>query len=248
MKLLLTEDDPQIGEGLMLGLGSAGFQVDWVQRGEQALAALRDTPYDLWVLDLGLPDMDGLEVLRHSQSLPHCPATLILSARHIATDRIKGLNLGADDYLVKPFDFDELLARLHALHRRSQGRRDPLIRVGDLCIDPIKRTVGLAGQAISLSPKEFDLLQALAEHPGAVRSAQWLESRLYRWGSEVASNAIQVHLHYLRRKLGDGWLHNVRGMGYKLEQPTHGCSTPASSETPSPPAAPGPLSPGPTRP
>ncbi|MDO9160450.1 MAG: response regulator transcription factor [Burkholderiaceae bacterium] len=218
MKLLLTEDDPQIGEGLVLGLGGAGFQVDWVQQGEQALVALRHTPYDLWVLDLGLPDMDGLEVLRQSQALAACPATLILSARHIATDRVMGLNLGADDYLVKPFDFDELLARLHALHRRSQGRRDPLIRVGDLCIDPIRRTVALAGQAIPLSPREFDLLQALAEHPGAVRSAQWLESRLYRWGTEVASNAIQVHLHHLRRKLGEGWLHNVRGTGYKLEQ------------------------------
>lgn len=219
MKLLLTEDDPQIGEGLMLGLGSAGFQVDWVQRGEQALLALRHTPYDLWVLDLGLPDMDGMDLLRQCQHLDHRPATLILSARHVATDRIKGLNLGADDYLVKPFDFDELLARLHALHRRAQGRRDPLLRVGNLAIDPIKRTVVLAEQAIALSPREFDLLQALAEHPGAVRSAEWLESRLYRWGTEIASNAVQVHLHHLRRKLGEGWVHNVRGMGYKLEQP-----------------------------
>jgi two-component system, OmpR family, response regulator QseB len=219
MKLLLTEDDAQIGEGLMLGLSSNGFQVDWVQQGAQALAALRHSTYDLWVLDLGLPDMDGLEVLRQSQSLPKRPATLILSARHVTTDRIRGLNLGADDYLVKPFDFDELLARLHALHRRTQGRRDPLLRVGDLVIDPLKRSVELAGQAVALSPREFDLLQALAEHPGAVRSADWLESRLYRWGTEIASNAVQVHLHHLRRKLGEGWLHNVRGIGYKLEQP-----------------------------
>ncbi len=219
MKLLLTEDDPQMGEGLALGLGSAGFQVDWVQQGAQALAALRCAPYDLWVLDLGLPDMDGLDVLRQSQGLALRPATLILSARHVTTDRVKGLNLGADDYLVKPFDFDELLARLHALHRRSQGRRDPLLRVGELSIDPIKRSVVLAGQTLTLSPREFDLLQALAEHPGAVRSADWLESRLYRWGNEVASNAVQVHLHHLRRKLGEGWVHNVRGIGYKLEQP-----------------------------
>jgi two-component system response regulator QseB len=237
MKLLLTEDDPQIGEGLMLGLSGAGFQVDWVQRGAQALAALSHTPYDLWVLDLGLPDMDGLDLLKQCQKMPNRPATLILSARHVTTDRIKGLNLGADDYLVKPFDFDELLARLHALHRRTQGRRDPLIRLGDLVIDPLQRTVQLAGEALALSPREFGLLLALAEQPGTVRSPEWLESRLYRWGTEVASNAVQVHLHHLRRKLGEGWVHNVRGSGYKLQPPAPAPApaTPAPEQT-TPPA------------
>ncbi len=219
MKLLLTEDDLQIGEGLTLGLGGAGFQVDWVQRGAQALDALRSPVYDLWVLDLGLPDMDGLDLLARVQALPQRPATLILSARHVTTDRVRGLNLGADDYLVKPFDFDELVARLHALQRRALGRRDPLVTLGDLVIDPLRRTVALGGQAVAVSPREFDLLLALAEPPGAVRSLAWLESRLYRWGNEVASNAVQVHLHHLRRKLGEGWLHNVRGSGYKLQPP-----------------------------
>ncbi|MBA4254422.1 MAG: DNA-binding response regulator [Polaromonas sp.] len=228
MKLLLTEDDPQIGEGLMLGLNDAGFQVDWVQRGSQALAAIGHTAYDLWVLDLGLPDMDGLDLLKQSQAAAHRPATLILSARHVTTDRVKGLNLGADDYLVKPFDFDELLARLHALHRRAQGRRDPSLTLGTLVIDPLRRDVRLADQPLALSPREFDILLALAEQPGVVRSAEWLENRLYRWGTEVASNAVQVHLHHLRRKLGDGWLHNVRGSGYKLVPPAAATSAPSA--------------------
>lgn len=219
MKLLLTEDDAQIGEGLVLGLNGSGFQVDWVERASQSLTALRHTVYDLWVLDLGLPDMDGLTLIEQAQSLPHHPATLILTARHVTTDRVRGLNLGADDYLVKPFDFDELLARLHALHRRAQGRRDPLLKLGALVIDPLRRDVQLEGQSLALSPREFDLLLALAEPAGAVRSAQWLENRLYRWGTEVASNAVQVHLHHLRRKLGGAWVHNVRGQGYKLQAP-----------------------------
>ena len=217
MKLLLVEDDLQIGEGLKLGLSSCGFQVDWVQQGQQALTALRDAPYDLMVLDLGLPDMDGMDVLQRCQNLAHRPPTLILSARHLASDRIQGLNLGADDFVVKPFDFDELLARLHALHRRTQGRHDPVLRVGNLTVDPLRREVTLSHMPVALSPREFDVLQALAEQPGAVRSASWLESRLYPWGEEVASNAVQVHLHHLRKKLGEGWIHNVRGIGYKLQ-------------------------------
>lgn len=220
MKLLLVEDDLQIGEGLKLGLSCSGFQVDWVQRGQEALTALGHTPYDLLVLDLGLPDLDGTEVLRRCHALPRHPPTLILSARHLTADRIHSLNLGADDFLVKPFDFDELLARLHALHRRTQGRHDPVLRLGELVIDPLRRTVSLGAQAMALSPREFDVLLALAEHPGVVRSPAWLETRLYPWGEEVASNAVQVHLHHLRKKLGEGWIHNLRGIGYKLQPPT----------------------------
>jgi len=218
MKLLLAEDDLQIGEGLKLGLSTFGFQVDWVRQGQQALAALRDGSYDLMVLDLGLPDMDGMDVLRDCQRLRRRPPTLILSARHLSADRVLGLNLGADDFLVKPFDFDELLARLHALHRRTLGRHDPVLRVGGLNIDPLRREVTLDQLPVALSPREFDVLLALAEQPGAVRSATWLESRLYSWGEEVASNAVQVHLHHLRKKLGEGWIHNVRGIGYKLQE------------------------------
>lgn len=220
MKLLLVEDDQQIGEGLKLGLSCSGFQVDWVQRGQEALATLSHSPYDLLVLDLGLPDLDGTEVLRRSQRMASRPPTLILSARHLTADRVFSLNLGADDFLVKPFDFDELVARLHALHRRAQGRHDPVLRLGELAIDPQRRSISLDGQTIALSPREFDVLLALAEHPGVVRSASWLETRLYPWGEEVASNVVQVHLHNLRKKLGEGWIHNVRGIGYKLQTPT----------------------------
>lgn len=216
MKLLLVEDDLQIGDGLKLGLAGAGFLVDWVTTGHGALAALTQAPYDLMVLDLGLPDLDGMDVLQQCQTLRLRPPTLILSARHLTSDRVQGLNLGADDFLVKPFDFDELLARLHALHRRAQGRHDPLLRIDDLQIDPLRRTVTLTGQPVALSPREFDVLLALAERPGVVRSASWLESRLYPWGEALASNAVQVHLHHLRKKLGDGWIHNIRGIGYTL--------------------------------
>jgi two-component system response regulator QseB len=227
MKLLLIEDDLQIGDGLKLGLSAAGFQVEWVTHGQGALAALAQTTHDLMVLDLGLPDMDGMDVLKQSQHPAKRPPTLILSARHLTTDRVQGLNLGADDFLVKPFDFDELVARLHALHRRAQGRHDPLVRVGALCIDPLCRTVRLHDLPVALSPREFDVLLALAERPGVVRSAAWVENRLYPWEKNVASNAIQVHLHHLRKKLGEGWIHNIRGIGYKLQAPASPTATPS---------------------
>jgi len=217
MKLLLVEDDEQIGEGLKLGLSSSGFQVDWVRMGAHALTAQATGRYDLVVLDLGLPDMDGTDVLLRGRGIAQRAPTLVLSARHLTADRIRSLNLGADDFLVKPFDFDELVARLHALHRRGLGRRDPVLRIGGLSIDPLRREVVRDTEPLALSPREFDLLLALAEQPGAVRSATWLESRLYTWGAEVASNAVQVHLHHLRKKLGEGWIHNVRGIGYKLQ-------------------------------
>ncbi|HEX5784547.1 MAG TPA: response regulator [Burkholderiaceae bacterium] len=217
MKLLLTEDDPLIGDGLVLALGDAGFQVDWVRRADQSLTALEHTPYNLWVLDLGLPDRDGLDLLARTQAGAHRPPTLILSARAFTTDRVRGLNLGADDYLAKPFDLDELIARLHALHRRNQGRRDPLLRVNGLEVDPVRQHARLHEQALDLSRREFALLLALAEDPQAVRSVPWLENRLYGWGQEVASNSVQVHLANLRRKLGPGWIENLRGQGYRLQ-------------------------------
>lgn len=216
MKLLLVEDDVPIGEGLVMGLTASACRVDWVQRGSQALAALSTHTYTTVILDLGLPDMDGLEVLRRANALAHRPPILVLSARHLIQDRIVGLNLGADDYLVKPFDFDELLARLHALHRRSLSRHDPVHRVGALCVDPLRRQVWLGGVEIALSPRELDVLLVLIEKPGVVRSIEWLEQRLYDWDNEVNSNAIQVHLHHLRRKLGASWIQNIRGVGYKL--------------------------------
>ena len=217
MKLLLTEDDPLIGDGLVLALGDAGFQVDWVRRADQSLTALEHTRYDLWVLDLGLPDRDGLDLLAHTAPGAHRPPPRNRSARAITTDRGRGRNRGADDDRTPPFDLDELIARLHALHRRNQGRRDPLLRVGALEVDPVRQQARLNDQPLDLSRREFALLQALAEDPQAVRSVPWLENRLYGWGQEVASNSVQVHLFHLRRKLGAGWIENLRGQGYRLQ-------------------------------
>jgi two-component system response regulator QseB len=219
MKLLLAEDDPMIGASVEKGLRLAGFTVDWVRDGKAAELALADGAYASLLLDLGLPRQDGLEVLkklrRQGQTLP----VLIITARDAVADRVAGLNLGADDYLTKPFDLDELIARVHALIRRHQGRAHPELRVGGLCLDPTRRTVTLHGQPLQLSQREFTLLHALMATPGAVQSREFLEESLYGWGEEVASNAIEVHIHNLRRKLGAAWIRNVRGVGYKLADP-----------------------------
>ncbi|HRK40287.1 MAG TPA: response regulator transcription factor [Burkholderiaceae bacterium] len=219
MKVLLVEDDAAIGEGVVLGLTASGLTVDWVTTGGQALAALANPAYSVVVLDLGLPDMDGLDLLGRARRQGALPPVLILSARNQPQHRVAGLNLGADDYLVKPFDFDELVARLHALHRRRLPSQGAQFSLADLTVDPLQREATLAGTPLALSPKEFNLLAALIEQPGVVRSLPWLEDRLYAWGEEVASNAVQVHLHNLRRKLGEGWVHNIRGVGYKLARP-----------------------------
>lgn len=237
MKVLLVEDDAAIGEGVVLGLTASGMTVDWVTTGGQALAALTNPAYSVVVLDLGLPDMDGLDLLARARHRGTLPPVLILSARNQPQQRVTGLNLGADDYLVKPFDFDELVARLHALHRRRLPNQGARFSLAELSVDPLQREATLAGTPLALSPKEFNLLAALIEQPGAVRSLPWLEDRLYAWGEEVASNAVQVHLHNLRRKLGEGWVHNIRGVGYKLARPSPG---PSSSSPPSSPAYPPP--------
>jgi len=216
MKVLLVEDDVSIGEGVVAGLSASGMAVDWVQTGGQALAALANPAYSVVVLDLGLPDIDGLDLLGRARRQGPLPPVLILSARNQSQHRVAGLNLGADDYLVKPFDFDELVARLHALHRRSLPASGALFTLAELTVDPLRREATRDGVQLALSPKEFNLLAALIEKPGVVRSLPWLEDRLYAWGDEVASNAVQVHLHHLKRKLGEGWIHNIRGVGYKL--------------------------------
>lgn len=216
MKVLLVEDDVSIGEGVVTGLTASGMTVDWVQTGKHALSELTNPAYSVVVLDLGLPDIDGLDLLSRARHLGQLPPVLILSARNQSQHRVTGLNLGADDYLVKPFDFDELVARLHALHRRSLPKTGTLFKLAELTVDPLRREATCAGTPLCLSPKEFNLLAALIEQPGVVRSLPWLEDRLYAWGDEVASNAVQVHLHNLKRKLGEGWIHNIRGVGYKL--------------------------------
>ncbi|MEO0003593.1 MAG: hypothetical protein RLZZ22_1285 [Pseudomonadota bacterium] len=215
MRLLLAEDDDMLGSSMQKALKLAGFQVDWVRDGAAVLSTVADG-HDALLLDLGLPGLDGLQVLQAlRQRGQHLPV-LIVSARQTVEDRISGLNRGADDYITKPFDLNELIARLHALIRRNQGRSQPVLNFGALQLDPIRREAWLAGQGLELSQREFDLLEHLLERPGTVLSREQLEARLYGWQEEVASNAIEVHLHHLRRKLGSDWIKNVRGVGYKL--------------------------------
>jgi len=216
MKLLLAEDDLMLGQGMERGLRMAGFTVVWVRDGTAARRALETGQHDVVLLDIGLPREDGLQLLQWLRESGSSVAVLVVSARDAVGDRVRGLNLGADDYLTKPFDLDELIARVHALARRRQGRAQPELRLGDLVLDPQRREVMLAGEPLSLPPREFDLLAALMERPGVVLSREQLENRLYGWQTEVTSNAIEVHLHHLRRKLGPERIKNVRGVGYKI--------------------------------
>jgi two-component system, OmpR family, response regulator QseB len=214
MRLLLVEDDTLIGEGVRAGLRQAGFTVDWVQDGEAASLAAANGVYDLVILDLGLPRKDGLALLHELRRKGDEVAVLVLTARDAVVDRVRGLDAGADDYVVKPFDLDELTARVRALLRRRAGRAQPVSRHGPLVLDPVTRRVTLRGEPVSLSAREFALLDALLEHPGAVLSREELEERVYGWDEEVASNAVEVHLRNLRRKLGPRTIRNLRGAGY----------------------------------
>ncbi|MDF3822775.1 response regulator [Leptospira sp. 96542] len=216
MRLLLVEDDPMIGRAVRQGLGEAGFTVDWVQTGHAAELALSNGVYDLALLDLGLPDKDGLALLREMRAR-HTPLpVLIATARDAVSDRIAGLNAGADDYLIKPFDLDELIARARAVLRRRVGGASPLLECGDIVLDTVQREVRLQGQIVPLSAREFALLETLMQRPGAVLSREQLEDAIYGWDREIGSNAIEVHLHHLRRKLGTDRIRNVRGVGYKV--------------------------------
>ena len=222
MRILVVEDDKGIAAGLRTNLQQRGYAVDVCGTLDSAWAALRSEVFDLVLLDLGLPDGDGghpLQRLRQSQAakdgLPDAlTPVLIMTARDQVADRISGLNLGADDYLVKPFDLDELEARMRALLRRSAGRAHPLLVHGDLVIDPAAHTVLRNGQAIEVTPREFALLLLLLDSRGRVLSRQQLEARLYNWQDAVGSNAVEVHVHHLRRKLGESLIQTVRGVGY----------------------------------
>lgn len=220
MKILLAEDDPMIGASMVRGLKLAGFVVDWVQDGRAARSALAANRYGLLLLDLGLPLMDGVTLLKELRRGDSPIPVLVVTARDTVADRIYGLNLGADDYLTKPFDLYELVARIHALQRRHLGRKHPEMRLGRLCLNPISREASLDDTPLHLSQREFSLLAVLIENPGTVYSREQLEDRLYGWDEEVASNAVEVHLHNLRRKLGPAWVRNVRGVGYKLIEPS----------------------------
>lgn len=216
MRILLAEDDPLLGDGLQAGLRQQGFQVDWVRDGEAAERELRSQAYGAAVLDLGLPRLDGLNVLAKVRQAGLRLPILILTARDAVPDRIKGLDLGADDYVIKPVDLDELAARLRALIRRAHGQPIDKLKAHDIELDPAARHVAQAGQAITLSGREFDLLHALMLNAGRVLSREQLEQHLYSWGQEVDSNAIEVHVHHLRRKLGNHVIQTVRGVGYVL--------------------------------
>jgi len=216
VRLLLVEDDQMIGESVRQGLQQDGFAVDWVRDGQAADAAWRTTEFDLMLLDLGLPRKDGLAVLKSLRQANNALPVLIMTARDAVRDRVAGLDAGADDYLVKPFDLDELAARVRALLRRKSGRADPVIAHGHLTLNPATREAVLSGTALSLSPREFALLEALLDRPGAVLSSAQLEERIYGWGQEIESNAIEVHIHGLRKKLGADFIKNVRGVGYRV--------------------------------
>jgi two-component system response regulator QseB len=218
MRILLAEDDALIGTPLQEALRAAGHAVDWVRDGGQADAALRTEPYDCAVLDLGLPTMDGLDVLRALRRRGHATPVLVLTARDATSDRVQGLDAGADDYLVKPFSVDELQARLRALVRRSTGVARPVLQHGDVTLDPATREVRSAGRPVALSAREYAVLEALLQRPSAVWSRAQLEERLYGWGEEPESNAVEVYVHGLRRKLGAEFVRTVRGLGYTLQR------------------------------
>jgi DNA-binding response OmpR family regulator len=219
MRLLIVEDDPLLGDGIQAGLKQAGYSADWVRDGIAADQALANETYDAVVLDLGLPRLSGLDLLRKLRAAGNTVPVLILTARDRVEDRIAGLDGGGDDYLVKPFDLHELAARLRALVRRSHGQAHPLLRVGLLEMDPAAHTVHFDGSPVELSGREFAVLHALALNAGRVMSRDRLEQTLYGWGEEVESNAIEVHIHHLRRKLKPELIRTVRGVGYTMPNP-----------------------------
>ena len=214
MRVLLVEDDRMIGESLREALRRQGMATDWVRDGRAADATLASERFDAVLLDLGLPQRSGLEVLQALRARGDTTPVIVLTARDALADKVRGLDAGADDYLVKPFERTELLARLRALGRRQAGRASTVLSVADLKLDPTTREVSRADRAVLLSAREYAVLQALLERPGAILSRAQLEDRLYGWGEEVESNAISVYMHQLRKKLGDDLLHTVRGVGY----------------------------------
>uniref|UniRef100_E6QUK7 Transcriptional regulatory protein QseB n=1 Tax=mine drainage metagenome TaxID=410659 RepID=E6QUK7_9ZZZZ len=216
MRLLLVEDDVMIGESLNEALTGENYAVDWVRDGRSAELALGNGVYDLLLLDLGLPKKQGLQVLSEYRQRGGMLPVLIITARDATADRVGGLDTGADDYLVKPFDLDELFARVRALLRRHAGRAHPVIMYGELTLNPASHEVFLGGKLLNLSAREFALLYALLDPPGQVLSLAELEEKLYGWDREIDSNTVEVYIHHLRKKLGTDFIRNVRGVGYKV--------------------------------
>lgn len=214
MRVLLVEDDPLIGEAVRVGLARMGITIDWVRDGELGLQCARSEPFDAMVLDLGLPKRDGMQVLRDLRSDGFTPPILVVTARDALADRVAGLDAGADDYILKPFEMEELAARLRSTVRSRSGRADPVLRSGAIALHPDTKIVTLDGVVVRLSAREFALLELLMRRPGVPVSRAKLEERLLGWGEEVASNALEVNIHNLRRKLGAGCILNIRGVGY----------------------------------
>lgn len=217
MRLLLVEDDRAVGQGIRVALGSEGYTLDWLQDGASALHALRSERFDLLLLDLGLPRLDGIDLLRQIRAEQQSLPVLILTARDGTPDRIAGLDAGADDYLVKPFDVDELKARVRALLRRSQGRTQPLLEHGQISLDPATQQVSFNGVEIAMTPMEYQLLHQLMIRPGKVVTRERLSSTLYGWQDKVESNTLEVLIHNLRKKLSAELIRTVRGVGYRIE-------------------------------
>ncbi|WJM96112.1 response regulator [Pseudomonas defluvii] len=218
MRLLLIEDDVSLGEGIYQALSRDGYTTDWIKDGSSALHSLLSETFDLAILDLGLPRMDGLEVLRRLRSSGSNLPVLILTARDATEDRIAGLDAGADDYLVKPFDLAELKARLRALMRRSAGRAQLRIEHAGISLDPVNHQVTYLGQPVSLTPKEYQLLYELLSPPGRVMTRERLTQLLYGWNDEAESNTLEVHIHHLRKKLSSDLIRTIRGVGYLVQE------------------------------
>ena len=218
MRILIIEDEELLGDGIRKVLVQAGYTADWVPDGSVGEHAVRSAKYDVLVLDLNLPGASGFEVLQRLRRQGHRIPVLVLTARGEVADRIRALDGGADDYVVKPFDVNELCARIRALHRRGQGNAAPQLRHGDMVLDAAARAVTLRGEPVALSTREFGALRVLLENQGRVLSRQRLEDALYGWDDEVGSNAVEVHVHHLRKKLGNQLIRTVRGVGYIIEK------------------------------
>ncbi|HEV3020721.1 MAG TPA: response regulator transcription factor [Burkholderiaceae bacterium] len=219
MRILLIEDDRMIGESIRAALRQDGSAVDWVRDGRSAESTLGTEQFDLVLLDLGLPQRDGVEILRALRSRRDQTPVIVLTARDALQDRVNVLDAGADDYLVKPFELEELAARIRAVTRRKAGRAEPAIEIGEVRLDPSMRQVTRAGETVALSGREYAVLEALMMRPGAILSRAQLEDRLYGWGDAIESNAVSVYVHQLRRKLGNDFIRNVRGVGYYVSRP-----------------------------
>ena len=220
MRILLAEDDQMIGVAVRDALLQDGYVVDWLRDGQRADAALAAGEYDLALLDLGLPGKDGLAILRSLRSRRQAMPVIVITARDAVESRIAGLDAGADDYIVKPFDLDELAARIRSALRRSAGRPEPDLVLGDVSVNLAQRSVLRDGHAVTLSAREYAIVEALALRPGAILSRAQLEQRMYGWGEEVESNAVEVHIHAIRKKLGADFIRNVRGVGYYVPKGT----------------------------